>query len=40
MTKRAKSQRPVVVACVSDMHAGSMVALCPERVALDDGGPL
>ena len=27
-----------VIAVVSDLHAGSTVALCPERVTLDDGG--
>lgn len=32
------SDRPVVIAHVSDVHAGSAVALCPERVPLDDGG--
>lgn len=33
--KRAK---PVVLAVVSDIHAGSSVALCPRTIALDDGG--
>lgn len=28
----------VVLACVSDIHAGSTVALCPDEIALDDGG--
>lgn len=28
----------VVLAVVSDIHAGSTVALCPDRIALDDGG--
>lgn len=28
----------IVLAAVSDIHAGSTVALCPTRVALDDGG--
>ena len=32
------SKRPVVIAVVSDIHAGSTVALAPERIALDDGG--
>lgn len=27
-----------IVAVVSDLHAGSTVALCPPRVSLDDGG--
>lgn len=33
----AKSQ-PVVIAVVSDLHAGSTVALCPPTIKLDDGG--
>lgn len=33
-----KRPRPVVIAVVSDLHAGSTVALCPESIALDDGG--
>ena len=33
-----KKQRPVVISVVSDVHAGSTVALCPKRVSLDDGG--
>lgn len=33
-----KKPRPVVLAVVSDLHAGSSVALCPEVVPLDDGG--
>jgi hypothetical protein len=37
MAKR-NAQRPVVVAVVSDLHAGSTVALCPHEIALDDGG--
>ena len=28
----------VVLACVSDLHAGSTVAMCPDEIALDDGG--
>ena len=28
----------VVVACVSDLHAGSTVAMCPPEIMLDDGG--
>lgn len=35
MTKRAQS---VVLAVVSDVHAGSSVAICPPRITLDDGG--
>ena len=30
--------RTVVLAIASDVHAGSTVALCPPRIALDDGG--
>lgn len=30
--------RPILLVCVSDVHAGSSVALCPDRVPLDDGG--
>ena len=33
-----KSDRPMVIACVSDLHAGSTTALCPPVVHLDDGG--
>lgn len=33
-----KKPRPVVIANVSDVHAGSTVALCPSRIGLDDGG--
>lgn len=36
--KRKAADRPVVIAVTSDQHAGSTVALCPERIALDDGG--
>jgi hypothetical protein len=36
--KAATTPRPVVVAIVSDLHAGSTVALCPHEIALDDGG--
>lgn len=32
------TKRPVVLAIVSDLHAGSTVALCPPEIALDDGG--
>lgn len=35
---RPKAPRPVVLAVTSDQHCGSTVALCPERIALDDGG--
>lgn len=30
--------RPTLIAVVSDIHAGSMLGLCPESVRLDDGG--
>ena len=30
--------RPVVIAVVSDLHCGSTTALCPPRIAQDDGG--
>jgi hypothetical protein len=30
--------KPVLLACVSDVHAGGTTALCPERIVLDDGG--
>lgn len=33
-----RSERPYLVAHVSDIHAGSSVALCPDKIALDDGG--
>lgn len=33
-----KKPRPVLVVVTSDLHAGSTVALCPPRIALDDGG--
>jgi hypothetical protein len=36
MSKR--KPRPVVLAITSDQHCGSTVALCPPRIALDDGG--
>lgn len=32
------SRRPIVLAHVSDIHAGGTTALCPEVVSLDDGG--
>lgn len=35
---KARTSRPVVVSVVSDVHAGSTVALSPPRIALDDGG--
>lgn len=33
-----KKRRPVVIACVSDLHCGGTTALCPPKVMLDDGG--
>ena len=33
-----KKQRPILVAVVSDVHAGGTTALCPDTIRLDDGG--
>lgn len=33
-----KRSRPVVLAVVSDVHAGSTVAVCPPKIEMDDGG--
>lgn len=33
-----KHGKPVVLACVSDIHAGGTTALCPDKITLDDGG--
>jgi hypothetical protein len=33
-----KRSKPVVIACVSDIHAGGTTAVCPPSIALDDGG--
>lgn len=30
--------RPILLACVSDVHAGGTTALCPDKITLDDGG--
>lgn len=30
--------KPILLAAVSDLHAGSTVALCPPKIPLDDGG--
>lgn len=30
--------RPTVIAVLSDVHAGSTVAVCPPKIELDDGG--
>ncbi len=35
---RSKANRPILVACVSDVHAGGTTALCPDKIVLDDGG--
>jgi hypothetical protein len=35
---RSKATRPILLACVSDVHAGGTTALCPEKIVLDDGG--
>jgi hypothetical protein len=32
------SPKPIVLAVVSDLHAGGTTALCPPSIALDDGG--
>jgi hypothetical protein len=37
-TVAAQPQKPVLLAVVNDIHAGSSVALCPPAVTLDDGG--
>lgn len=34
----AKTETAVLLAAVGDIHAGSTLALCPEKVVLDDGG--
>ena len=31
-------KRPIVLAVVNDVHAGSTVAVCPPEIRLDDGG--
>lgn len=31
-------QRKVIIAIVSDVHAGSTVAVCPPKIEMDDGG--
>jgi hypothetical protein len=33
-----KRSRPIVLACVSDVHAGGTTALAPDKITLDDGG--
>lgn len=33
-----RKPRPVVLACVSDLHCGGTTAMCPPSIALDDGG--
>lgn len=30
--------KPIVLACVSDVHAGGTTALAPDKIVLDDGG--
>ena len=35
---RPKRQRPVLIAIISDVHAGGTTALCPDVVRFDDGG--
>ena len=34
----AVKKRPILVAVVSDVHAGGTTALCPDKIVLDDGG--
>lgn len=36
--KRTSGERPILLACVSDVHAGGTTALCPDKIVLDDGG--
>lgn len=38
MSKGRAKARPILVACVSDVHAGGTTALCPDVITLDDGG--
>ena len=41
MRARKKGQsgaKPILLACVSDVHAGGTTALCPDTITLDDGG--
>jgi hypothetical protein len=38
LSSKKRRKRKVIVANVSDVHAGSTVALCPPKIALDDGG--
>lgn len=33
-----KPSRPILLAVVSDVHAGGTTALCPDKILLDDGG--
>lgn len=33
-----RHDRPILLAVVNDVHAGSTTALCPDEVRLDDGG--
>lgn len=33
-----KRERPILIAVVSDVHAGGTTALCPDVIRLDDGG--
>lgn len=37
MTVSRQKARPIVLAHVSDLHAGGSTALCPDVIALDDG---
>lgn len=33
-----KANRPILLAVVSDVHAGGTTAVCPDEIRLDDGG--
>ena len=36
--KPKRADQPLLIRVVSDLHAGSTVALCPPKIQLDDGG--
>lgn len=38
VSKSPPKNKPVVLAVVSDVHAGGTTALCPDTITLDDGG--
>lgn len=35
---KRRRERPILVAVVSDVHAGGTTAVCPDTIRLDDGG--